>query len=105
MAAVRSADRPAGERPARSFGDKANPAPAVTRWVSESKTYGKPKTRPDGKPYPKRDGAAPARGPKPGGYGKPAGGRSPSAAGRPAVPAKARHQGLLPSGPLAGPKP
>ena len=74
-------DRPAGDRPARSFADKPG-RPGRDALGLESKTYGKPKTRSDGKPYPKRDGAAPARGPKPGGFGKP-GGRPAGGAGRP----------------------
>ncbi|MCS6760470.1 MAG: hypothetical protein MO852_17220, partial [Candidatus Devosia euplotis] len=71
------ADRPSySDRPARSA-----PRPDQDNLGSEVKTYGKPKMRPDGKPYPKRDGAAPQRGPKPGGrtFGGPSGG-----AGRPA---------------------
>ena len=79
------AERPEGDRPARSYSDKSA-RPGRDALGLESKTYGKPKTRPDGKPYPKRDGAAPARGPKPGGFGKPAfgGGRPAGGAGRPA---------------------
>ena len=50
---------------------------------AEGKTFGKPRTRPDGKPHAKRDGAAPPRGPRSG--SRPAGG-----AGRP---------GTRPSGP------
>jgi 23S rRNA pseudouridine2605 synthase len=78
--------RPAGDRPSRGA-DKAS-RPGRDALGLESKTYGKPKTRADGKPYPKRDGAAPARGPRPGGYGKPggrpaAGPRSTGGAGRP----------------------
>ncbi|HEY8577927.1 MAG TPA: pseudouridine synthase [Devosia sp.] len=69
----------AGERPARS----ERPArPGRDEFGSESKTYGKPRTRADGKPVPKRDGAAPARGPRPGGFGGKPGGR-PGAGGRP----------------------
>ena len=86
-------DRPArpergagGPRPERSAGgprpDRAN-RPGRDNLGSEAKTYGKPKTRPDGKPYPKRDGATPTRGPKPG--GRPAAGGRPSAGGRPAT--------------------
>ncbi len=92
--------RPDGPRPPRSFGDKPEGArpprdyaprprpegerqrPKRDELGLESKTYGKPKTRPDGKPHPKREGAAPARGPKPGGYAKPSGGRPSGAAGR-----------------------
>jgi 23S rRNA pseudouridine2605 synthase len=76
------------KRPGRNFGDK--PArfrndgdrpqrsdrpqrPGRDEFGAETKTYGKPRTRPDGKPMPKRDGAAPARGPRPGGFGKPGG--------------------------------
>ena len=66
---------------------------------SEAKTYGKPKMRPDGKPYPKRDGAAPQRGPKPGGYGKPAGGRPSGGATRPSGGARPTGGAGRPSGP------
>jgi len=93
------ADRPVGDRPARSFSDKAS-RPGRDALGLESKTYGKPKSRPDGKPYPKRDGAAPARGPKPGGFGKPAfgGGRPAGGAGRPAGGAGRPSGGGRPAG-------
>lgn len=75
-------DRP--DRPARS--DRPT-RPGRDEFGSEAKTYGKPRMRADGKPMPKRDGAAPARGPRPGGYGKPGGagkpGGRPTGAGRP----------------------
>ena len=78
------------KRPGRNFSDKpARPAgarvirPGRDEFGSEAKTYGKPRTRPDGKPHPKRTGAAPQRGPKPG--GRPSGG-----AGRPGGPRKPR---------------
>jgi 23S rRNA pseudouridine2605 synthase len=72
-----SGGRPSGERPAR-------PArPGRDHLGSEAKTYGKPKTRADGKPFPKRDGAAPQRGPKPG--GRPTGGAGRPGAGRPST--------------------
>ena len=74
--------RPAGDRPAR--GDRPG-RPGRDEFGSEAKTYGKPRMRPDGKPMPKRDGAAPARGPRPGGKpgGRPGGGRPSGGAGRP----------------------
>ncbi|HTN63983.1 MAG TPA: hypothetical protein VL147_20910, partial [Devosia sp.] len=102
-------DKPAGERPTRSFADKAG-RPGRDALGLESKTYGKPKTRPDGKPYPKRDGAAPARGPKPGGFGKPGGrpaggaGRPSSGAGRPSGGPRPSSGGPRPTGPRR-PKP
>jgi 23S rRNA pseudouridine2605 synthase len=85
------------KRPGRNFSEKPRsfrsdadrPArPGRDHLGSEAKTYGKPKTRADGKPFPKRDGAAPQRGPKPG--GRPAGAGRPGAgrpsAGRPTGP-------------------
>ncbi|KQX34784.1 hypothetical protein ASD04_15435 [Devosia sp. Root436] len=72
--------RPAGGRPTR---------PGRDEFGSEAKTYGKPRMRADGKPMPKRDGAAPARGPRPGGKpggkpaGRPTGGARPSGPRRP----------------------
>jgi 23S rRNA pseudouridine2605 synthase len=72
------------ERPAR--GERAT-RPGRDEFGSEAKTYGKPRMRADGKPMPKRDGAAPARGPrpggKPGGFGGKPGGRPSGGAGRP----------------------
>jgi 23S rRNA pseudouridine2605 synthase len=72
------------ERPAR--GERAS-RPGRDEFGSEAKTYGKPRMRADGKPVPKRDGAAPARGPrpggKPGGFGGKPGGRPSGGAGRP----------------------
>jgi 23S rRNA pseudouridine2605 synthase len=77
--------RPEGDRPQRSFGARPGaPRPGRDELGSEAKTYGKPKTRPDGKPHPKRDGAAaPARGPRPGGFGKPGGAGRPGGSGKP----------------------
>lgn len=88
------------KRPGRNFSDKssrpegrsfrpdgrgASPARAGRDELgSEAKTYGKPRTRADGKPHPKRDGAAPQRGPKPG--GRPSGGAGRPGGGRPAAP-------------------
>jgi 23S rRNA pseudouridine2605 synthase len=76
------ADR--AERPAR--GERAT-RPGRDELGSEAKTYGRPRMRADGKPMPKRDGAAPARGPrpggKPGGFGGKPGGRPAGGAGRP----------------------
>ncbi|KRA56049.1 pseudouridine synthase [Devosia sp. Root635] len=75
--------RPAGDRPTR---------PGRDEFGSEAKTYGKPRMRADGKPMAKRDGAAPARGPRPGGFkpgGKP-GGRPGGGTGRPSGPRKPR---------------
>lgn len=71
------------KRPGRNFSDKpgsscpegARPARGADRPAA------KPRTRADGKPFPKRDGAAPARHGKPGGRpagGKPGGGRPPA---------------------------
>jgi 23S rRNA pseudouridine2605 synthase len=88
-------DKPArfgGDRPARAGADRPQRSerpnrPGRDEFGSEAKTYGKPRMRPDGKPVPKRDGAAPARGPRPGGFGKPGGkpgGRPSGGAGRPA---------------------
>ncbi|GLQ10853.1 pseudouridine synthase [Devosia yakushimensis] len=72
----------APKRPGRNFSEKPRsmrpdadraprparaPRPGRDNLGSEAKTYGKPKTRADGKPHPKRDGAAPSRGPRPGG--------------------------------------
>ncbi|MFN4211764.1 MAG: hypothetical protein ACK4G5_14440, partial [Devosia sp.] len=79
--------RPAGDRPARS--DRPT-RPGRDEFGSEAKTYGKPRMRADGKPMPKRDGAAPARGPrpgggKPGGFGGKPGGRPGGGAGRPSA--------------------
>jgi 23S rRNA pseudouridine2605 synthase len=90
------------DKPARFRPDAERPqprAPRATRpgrdeFGSEAKTYGKPRMRADGKPLPKRDGAAPARTPRPGGAGKP-GGRPTS--GRPA-------SGRPTSGRPAGPR-
>ncbi|MCR6669877.1 pseudouridine synthase [Devosia ginsengisoli] len=67
--------RPAGARP---------PRPGRDELGSEAKTYGKPRMRADGKPMPKRNGAAPQRAPKPGGRptagaGRPTGPRRPKA--------------------------
>src|SRR5690554_5104648 len=75
------------DRPAR--GQRAT-RPGRDEFGSEAKTYGKPRMRPDGKPAPKRDGAAPARGPrpgggKPGGFGGKPGGRPGGGAGRPST--------------------
>jgi 23S rRNA pseudouridine2605 synthase len=91
--------RPEGDRPAR-------PArPGRDHLGSEAKTYGKPKTRADGKPFPKRDGAAPQRGPKPGGRPTGAAGRigsgsgRPSAGGRPSGGAGRPSAGGRPTGP------
>ncbi|QDZ09360.1 pseudouridine synthase [Devosia ginsengisoli] len=66
--------RPAGGRPTRPGRDELG---------SEAKTYGKPRMRPDGKPMPKRNGAAPQRAPRPG--GRPTGGAG-RPGGRPAAP-------------------
>ncbi|QQR35880.1 pseudouridine synthase [Devosia oryziradicis] len=81
------------ERPAR--GVRA-PRAGRDELGSEAKTYGKPRMRADGKPMPKRDGAAPARGPRPG--GKP-GGRPGGGAGRPAGGAGRTGGGGRPSTP------
>lgn len=80
-------DKPYGPRPQRDHPAFARPArPGRDELGSEAKTYGKPRTRPDGKPQPKREGAALNRGPRPT-YGKPGGkpsGGRPSTGGRPA---------------------
>lgn len=76
-----SAER--AERPARGL---RAPRSGRDELGSEAKTYGKPRMRTDGKPMPKRDGAAPARGPRPGGKpgGRPSGGGGrPPGGGRP----------------------
>ncbi|MCS6760738.1 MAG: pseudouridine synthase [Candidatus Devosia symbiotica] len=103
-----SSDRPARtERPARSK-QRPDRGPRLGRdhLGSEAKTYGKPRTRPDGKPHPKRNGAAPARSPKPGGrsFGgpgsRPAGGpsRPTGGSGRPTDGAGRPSLGGCPSG-------
>ncbi|WDR06607.1 pseudouridine synthase [Devosia rhodophyticola] len=79
--------RPDGDRPARPANRRPEgerQRPGRDELGSVGKTYGKPRTRPDGKPQPKRDGAAPARGPRPGGRsgGRPAPGGRPGG-GRP----------------------
>ena len=76
--------RSAAQRDARPARGVRTARPGRDEFGSEAKTYGKPRTRPDGKPHPKRDGAAPARGNKPGGYSKP--GTRPGGAGRPGGP-------------------
>ena len=84
-----AAFRGEAKRPGRNFADKPvrGPRPASAgakpARADEGKSFGKPRTRPDGKPYAKRDGAAPQRGPKP--FGRPSGGRS-SGPGRPSGP-------------------
>jgi 23S rRNA pseudouridine2605 synthase len=85
--------RPEGDRPAR-------PArPGRDHLGSETKTYGKPKTRADGKPFPKRDGAAPQRGPKPGGRPTGAAGRTGSGSGRPLTSGRPSGGAGRPTGP------
>ncbi|WP_248305232.1 pseudouridine synthase [Devosia sp. 1566] len=110
--------RPAGDRPQRPAGARpGGPRPGRDEFGSEAKTYGKPKVRPDGKPHPKREGAAPARGPRPGGFGKPGGARPgasggarpggggrPAGAGRPAGGPRPAGGAGRPSGPRR-PKP
>lgn len=102
--------RPDGDRPARSDrparGDRPT-RPGRDEFGSEAKTYGKPRMRADGKPMPKRDGAAPARGPRPGGGGKPGGfgkpGGRPPGGGRPSGGAGRPSSGGRPSGGAARP--
>jgi len=95
-------DRPShGDRPQRS--DRPQRAdrpqrPGRDEFGSEAKTYGKPRMRPDGKPMPKRDGAAPARGPRPGGFGGKPGGFGGKPGGRPAGGAGRPAGGGRPSG-------
>jgi 23S rRNA pseudouridine2605 synthase len=85
--------RPEGDRPARP------PRPGRDHLGSEAKTYGKPKTRADGKPFPKRDGAAPQRGPKPGGRPTGVAGRIGSGPGRPSSGARPGGGAGRPTGP------
>lgn len=91
------ADKPVrGRSDGKSFRPDGPRAPRPDRpgrdsFGSEAKTYGKPRTRADGKPHPKRDGAGPVRAGRPGGKpsggrpmgGKPAGGRPTSGPRRP----------------------
>jgi 23S rRNA pseudouridine2605 synthase len=99
------ANRPAGDRPQRPAGARpGGPRPGRDEFGSEAKTYGKPRVRPDGKPHPKRDGAAPARAGRPGGgFGKPGarpgGGGRPGGAGRPAGGPRPSGGAGRPSGP------
>src|SRR5690606_33132205 len=74
-----------GERPPQRSERPRQERPGRDEFGSEAKTYGKPRMRPDGKPMPKRDGAAPVRGPRPGGFSKPGGfGKPGGGAARPA---------------------
>ncbi|WP_162783693.1 pseudouridine synthase [Devosia naphthalenivorans] len=98
-----SGGRPSGDRPARPT------RPGRDEFGSEAKTYGKPRFRADGKPAPKRDGAAPQRGPKPGGRpggaGRPAGGGGrPPSGGRPAGGGRPGGAGRPTSGRPTGPR-
>ena len=98
------------KRPGRNFADKPAraradaerpqqrsarpPRPGRDEFGSEAKTYGKPRMRADGKPLPKRDGAAPARGPRPGKPGtRPTGSRPVSGGPKKGRPTTGRPKG------------